>query len=86
MSLAYFVLVIRVASAGRRSIVVDRGIEGCAAARRAGRVILAAVEEVLAVVERTLREPPVQRPLDRPRHGQGDGSFAANDPAHMGRP
>ena len=25
-------------------------------------------------------------PLDRPRHGQGDGSFAANDPAHMGRP
>ena len=24
-------------------------------------------------------------PLDRPRHGRGDESFAANDPAHMGR-
>ncbi len=43
--------------------------------------------KVHAVVERTLREPPgAVTPLDRPRHGQGDGSFAANDPAHMGRP
>jgi hypothetical protein len=29
---------------------------------------------------------PAQHPLDRPRDGQGDGSFAANDPAHLGRP
>ena len=42
--------------------------------------------KVHAVVERTLREPPATMPLDRPRHGQGDGSFAADDPAHLGRP
>jgi hypothetical protein len=66
----------------------EEGIEGLLRDKtRPPGIPLVPQAKVHAVVERTLREPPgAVTHWTSPRHGQGDGSFAANDPAHMGCP
>src|SRR6202161_1023184 len=63
----------------------EEGIEGLLRDKtRPPGIPLVMQAKVHAVVERTLREPPgAVTHWNRPRHGQDDGSFAANDPAHM---